>query len=156
MPRRIYHMPGQSMYAGAWDVLMLTFEVGCSTGLALKPPGGPSAVAAVAIVAVPAARDWVQARRVVGVRAVADATMRKRPRIVCRSQGCLTAWEPLSALGLAAFARGRRVTRCIPLTAMQQGTKTWFGSLAAESWGCNPWLCSLPWLGEPDSKSRYA
>ena len=85
MPRRIYHMPGQSMYAGAWDVLMLTFDVGCSTGLALKPPGGPSAVAAVAIVAVPAARPCVQARRVVGVRAAADAINRKRPRIVRRS-----------------------------------------------------------------------
>ena len=85
MSRRIPYMPGQSMYAGAWDVLMLTFEVGCSTGLALKPPGGPSAVAAVAIVAVPAARPCVQARRVVGVSAVADAIMRKRPRIVGRS-----------------------------------------------------------------------
>ena len=85
MPRRIYHMPGQSMYAGAWDVLMLTFDVGCSTGLALKPPGGPSAVAAVAIVAVPAARLCVQARRVVGVSAAAEATTRRRPRIVRRS-----------------------------------------------------------------------
>ena len=85
MPRRNPYMPGQSMYAGAWDVLMLTFDVGCSTGLALKPPGGPSAAAAVAIVAVPAARDWVQARRVVGVNAAADVINRKRPRIVRRS-----------------------------------------------------------------------
>ena len=79
------------MYAGAWDVLMLTFDVGCSTGLALKPPGGPSAVAAVATVAVPAAMLWAQARRVVGVRAAADAmTTKRRPRIVCL---CLTAWR---------------------------------------------------------------
>ena len=85
MPRRTPYMPGQSMYAGAWDVLMLTLDVGCSTGLALKPPGGPSAVAAVAIVAVPAARPCVQARRVVGVNAAADVINRKRPRIVRRS-----------------------------------------------------------------------
>ena len=80
------------MYAGAWDVLMLTFSVRCSMGLSLKPPGGPAAVAAVAIVVVPAARLWAQARRVVGVRAAADATIIKRQRIVCRAQGCLTAW----------------------------------------------------------------
>ena len=73
------------MYAGAWDVLMLTFSVRCSMGLSLKPPGGPAAVDAVAIVAVPAARPWVQARRVVGVRAAVDAINRKRPRIVCRA-----------------------------------------------------------------------
>ena len=118
MPRRIYHMPGQSMYAGAWDVLMLTFDVGCSTGLALKPPGGPSAVAAVAIVAVPAARDWVQARRVVGVRAVADATMRKRPRIVGRSgvphglgRLCLP-WVSLLSRVAAGLRAVRRYQRC--------------------------------------------
>ena len=110
MPRRIYHMPGQSMYAGAWDVLMLTFDVGCSTGLALKPPGGPSAVAAVAIVAVPAARPWAQARRVVGVKAVADAITRKRPRIVRRSgrlgRLCLCDWmlDPTWPQGYALYA----------------------------------------------------
>ena len=49
MPRRTPYMPGQSMYAGAWDVLMLTFSVRCSMGLSLNPPGGPAAVAAVAI-----------------------------------------------------------------------------------------------------------
>ena len=86
-------MPGQSMYAGAWDVLMLTFSVRCSMGLSLNPPGGPAAVAAVARDAVPAARLWVQARRVVGVRAAADAINRKRPRIVCRSQGCSRLWS---------------------------------------------------------------
>ena len=86
-------MPGQSMYAGAWDVLMLTFSVLCSMGLSLNPPGGPAAVDAVAILAVPAARDWAQARRVVGVRAAADAINRKRPRIVCRSQGCSRLWS---------------------------------------------------------------
>ena len=113
MPRRTPYMPGQSMYAGAWDVLMLTFDVGCSTGLALKPPGGPSAVAAVAIVAVPAARPCVQARRVVGVRAVADATKRKRPRIATALRGasrlgrlCLCDWmlDPTWPQGYALYA----------------------------------------------------
>ena len=142
MPRRTPYMPGQSMYAGAWDVLMLTFEVGCSTGLALKPPGGPSAVAAVAIVAVPAARLCAQPRRVVGVKAAADANKRKRPRIVGLSL------VPHGLLGSAfvigcSIRRGRRVTRCMRFTAMQQRPKTWFRSLAAESWGCNPaWLSS--------------
>jgi hypothetical protein len=81
-------MPGQSMYAGAWDVLMLTFSVRCSMGLSLNPPGGPAAVDAVAILAVPAARLCAQPRRVVGVRAAADAkdaTTRRRLRIVCSS-----------------------------------------------------------------------
>ena len=86
-------MPGQSMYAGAWDVLMLTFSVRCSMGLSLNPPGGPAAVAAVARDAVPAARLWVQARRVVGVSAAAEATTRRKPRIVCRSQGCSRLWS---------------------------------------------------------------
>ena len=141
MPRRTPYMPGQSMYAGAWDVLMLTFDVGCSTGLALKPPGGPSAVAAVAIVAVPAARPWVQARRVVGDRAVADATMRKRPRIVGRS-------GVPHGLGGSAFVigclipRGRRVTLCMRFTAMQQCPRIRVGLLAAENWACNPVLIS--------------
>ena len=75
--------------------MMLTFSVRCSMGLSLKPPGGPAAVDAVARDAVPAARLCAQVRRVVGVRAAADATTRKRPRIVCRAQGCLTAWEAL-------------------------------------------------------------
>ena len=73
------------MYAGAWDVLMLTFSVRCSMGLSLKPPGGPAAVDAVARLAEPAARVWAQARRVVGVSAAAEATTNSNPRIVCRS-----------------------------------------------------------------------
>ena len=117
MPRRAQYMPGQSMYAGAWDVLMLTFDVGCSTGLALKPPGGPSAAAAVAIVAVPAVRPWVQARRVVGDRAVADATMRKRPRIVGRSGvphglGGSVSWVSLLSRVAAGLRPVRRYQRC--------------------------------------------
>ena len=86
-------MPGQSMYAGAWDVLMLTFDVGCSMGLSLKPPGGPAAVDAVARDAVPAARDWVQARRVVGVRAAADVTIIKRLRIATALRGVSRLWR---------------------------------------------------------------
>ena len=124
-------MPGQSMYAGAWDVLMLTFDVGCSTGLALKPPGGPSAVAAVAIVAVPAARLWAQVRRVVGVSAAAEATMRKMLRITA----CLTACK----LGSSVLCEvrtlspsARRVTRLMRFTAMQQRPKIRVGLLAAE------------------------
>ena len=148
MPRRIYHMPGQSMYAGAWDVLMLTFDVGCSTGLALKPPGGPSAVAAVAIVAVPAARPCAQARRVVGVKAAADATTRRRPRIATALRGasrlgglCLCDWVRSLSRVLAGL-------RCLDVPAMQQRPRTWFRSLAAESWGCNPVLARF-WQGEP-------
>ena len=51
-------------------------------------------------------------------------------------------------LGGSAFVigcsirRGRRVTRCMRLTAMQQRTRTWFASLAAEDWRCNPALLS--------------
>ena len=152
MPRRIYHMPGQSMYAGAWDVLMLTFEVGCSTGLALKPPGGPSAVAAVAIVAVPAARDWVQARRVVGVRAVADATMRKRPRIVGRSGVPHGSGRLCLVIG-CSLRVALWVTRCTEVPAMQQRPKIRVGLLAAED-GCNPMLSA--WLPLPDSSPTQA
>ena len=143
MPRRAQYMPGQSMYAGAWDVLMLTLDVGCSTGLALKPPGGPSAAAAVAIVAVPAARPCAQSRRVVGVNAAADVINRKRPRIATALRGASRLGGSV-CLGLAAFARGRRVTRCMRFTAMQQRPKIWVGLLAAEDWGCNPCFALLP------------
>ena len=107
MPRRTPYMPGQSMYAGAWDVLMLTLDVGCSMGLSLNPPGGPAAVDAVARDAVPAARLWAQARRVVGARAAADAINRKRPRIVCRASRlgrlCLCDWV-LASRGRRGYA----------------------------------------------------
>ena len=61
-----------------------------------------------------------------------------------------------STLKLFGARLRKRRLRYLEVPAMQARTKTWFRSLAAESWGCNPWLCSLPWLGEPDSKSRYA
>mmetsp|Transcript_3897 Transcript_3897/g.11442 ORF Transcript_3897/g.11442 Transcript_3897/m.11442 type:complete len:228 (+) Transcript_3897:155-838(+) len=146
------YMPGQSMYAGAWDVLMLTFDVGCSTGLALKPPGGPSAAAAVAIVAVPAARDWVQARRVVGVSAAAEATMRKMLRITACLTACKLGSSVLCEVGTLSPS-ARKVTRCMRFTAMQQRPRTWFAPLAAENWGCNPALAE-PVPGEPDSTRR--
>ena len=118
-------MPGQSMYAGAWDVLMLTFSVRCSMGLSLKPPGGPAAVDAVAIVVVPAARLCVQARRVVGVRAAADATHKRILRIVGRS-GVPHGLGGSALIG-CSIRRGRRVTRCVRFTAMQQRPKIELG-----------------------------
>ena len=43
-----------------------------------------------------------------------------------------------------SIPRGRRVTRCMRFTAMQQRPKIRVGLLAAEDWHRNPWLCSLP------------
>ena len=156
MPRRIYHMPGQSMYAGAWDVLMLTFSVLCSMGLSLKPPaGGPAAVDAVAIVAVPAARPWVQAR-VVGVSAAADAINQEEATHRLPLSGCLTAWEALPCDWVLASRLAAGLHARMQITAMQQGTKNvvWVASrreLALQS--CFALLCLWE---SPDSKSRYA